>query len=154
MGVPAILIVTLLVAAAGAFAWYTFGTEKSTTTVKEPLKTANEVEFNAEMYPKDSNTWSFDIVNSAGNSYDVQVTLSKFVDSNGNTGLNAAKDGKSVDITSFVVNSTDKTSDLLDDGVATSTVPADGSISLSLEVTATGDAEPGDVLVELSLARA
>jgi len=139
LGIPAvgwILLATVGVVAA----WYLWGTITTTTTVQEPLSTANEVEFSTTMYPGQTNVWTWQIVNVAPVAYDIKADLTY-----------SAPSG--VTITSFMANGTNETADLTDDGSAEFVIPANGTISCSLTITAAGDAAPGVVDVSLDFSR-
>jgi hypothetical protein len=146
-GIPALALVLLLVGAVGVAAWYTFATISSQTKVKEPLAITDEKKFDVDMYPGETNTWTWKIKNEAPVAYTIQVTLSQFSAPNG------------VSITSFVVDGNDLTSDLLDDGVATFSIQADPpskqptTLPCSLTITAAKDATPGNVSIQLTFSR-
>ena len=110
--------------------------------VEEPLSVAGEAEFLETMYPGQTNTWTWDIVNSAPVAYDIKANLTYYSAPNG------------VSITSFVVGASDETSDLLDDGSAGFQIPADETLSCSLTITATKDAATGTINVRLDFSRA
>ena len=136
-----IAILLCLCFVAGAAAWYSWQTISTTATVQESLSVTNEVEFSATMYPGETNTWTWNIVNAAPVVYDLKADLTC-----------TAPNG--VAITAFVVDSTDKLSDLLDDNSAGFSIAASGTLSCSLTITASKDATPDTVTVTLDFSRA
>ena len=140
-GVPVVAWIALLATVSIAAAWYVFATITTTTDVLEPLSVGTETEFTTTMYPGETNTWSWPISNDAQVAYSIQAVLTY-----------SAPNG--VTITSFIADGLDATADLTDDGTATFSIPAGGTISCSLTITAAGDATPGAVDIGLDLSRA
>lgn len=141
------LLILILVGV--AMATYVVTTIESTTRIEEPITVTELKEFEESMYPGETSTWTFRVDNAANIPYTITFMLTAFDDAD----TDDPNDGKGADISRFVVDHEDLTSDLLDDGKATATVSPGQSITGSLTIKTAKDSRPGTVTVRISIAR-
>lgn len=140
LAIPVIAWAILIASAGVVAAWYAWGSLGSETKVKESLSITGETEFNTEMYPGQSNTWTWEIKNSAPVGYTIRANLDCSLPSG-------------VSISAFTVGGDNELPDLQDDGSAEFSISANSTILCRLTVTAANDAALGTVHVRLYFSR-
>jgi len=142
----ALIAAVIASGAAIAYAQY-FITISSRTNIKEPLLVGKVREFEAWIWPGETNTMQFRIKNLANYTYLVNctVTLPSPEDKVG--------DGHGIDVVEFTVGSSDETEDLRDDGVAQFAIKGNEEVIATLTIKAMGDAVPGVFDIAVSLER-